>query len=56
MLRELMVFRRKRFVIVQNPVRMHQQSDIKDVLFACVILHNMIVGAEKLDPLPCDWE
>lgn len=44
------------FAIVKNYVRMHYQLDIKDILLACLALHNMIVEDERDDGLPADWD
>jgi hypothetical protein len=46
----------QRFAIVKNPVRMHYQHEIKDILFCCFILHNMIIEDERDDRLPADWD
>lgn len=46
----------QRWAIVRNPVRMHRRDEIKDVLLACVILHNMILEDERLEDLPNDFD
>lgn len=35
---------------------MHYQHKIKDVILACVILHNMIVEDERYETLPNNWD
>ena len=36
-----------RFAIISNPCRQWSMETISDIMFACVILHNMIIDDEK---------
>ena len=37
----------RRFAIISNPCRQWSMETISDIMFACVILHNMIIDDEK---------
>lgn len=36
-----------RFAIVANPARIWSKSDLEDIMFACIIMHNMIIEDER---------
>ena len=38
---------RSKFRIIYNPARLWSQSDLNDIMRACVILHNMVIEDER---------
>jgi hypothetical protein len=36
-----------RFAIVRRPARLYQPETLKEIMMACIILHNMIVEDER---------
>lgn len=50
-----------RFAIVRNPGRMQHRDALAEIMYACIILHNMIVADERhtykcYDRYDCDYE
>lgn len=39
--------RQSRFAIIRGPARFWQRNVLKDIMYACIILHNIIVEDEK---------
>ena len=35
-----------RFALVKDPTRFYYQGDIADIMYACIIMHNMIIEDE----------
>jgi hypothetical protein len=41
----------RRFCILKQPARLYDRNQLRNVVLACIILHNMIVEDEKEDEL-----
>jgi hypothetical protein len=42
---------RRRWCILKQPARLHDQAQLEQIILACIILHNMIVEDEKSEDI-----